>query len=160
MNPLVAVVQHKRLFQGNIPLVNFITKFTLLVDEAQYPAAMKERVIWDTLISGISCEKTHDKITRKGGNVTLKEVKDIPRKEYSIKLTTASMNGTVKANVNYLKYDRNHGKGKRKGRKISSNQSQVLLIKELFQAKVQKLPNQSVIAVEKASTHQDRSALP
>ena len=34
------------------------------------------------------------------------------------------MNKTVKANVNCLKYDRNHGKGKRKGRKFSSNPSQ------------------------------------
>ena len=42
-----------------MPLENFITKVTLLVDEAQYPAAMKERAIQDTLISGISCEKTH-----------------------------------------------------------------------------------------------------
>ena len=72
-NALVAGVQVKRLFQGNMSLENFITKVTLLVDEAQYPAAMKERVIWDTLISGIFCEKTHDKIARKGGNITLKE---------------------------------------------------------------------------------------
>ena len=60
-----------------MPLENFLTKVNLLVDDAQYPVAMKERVIWDTLISRISCEKMHDKITRKGGNVTLKEVKDI-----------------------------------------------------------------------------------
>ena len=41
-NPLVAVGQFKRLFQGNMPCENFVTKVTLLVDEAQYPAAMKE----------------------------------------------------------------------------------------------------------------------
>ena len=107
-----------------MPLENFVTKVTLLEDKAQYPATMKERVIWDTLISGIFCEKTHDRITKKGGNVTLKEVKDIARVEYSTKLTINSMNDPVKANVNYLKYDRNLGKGKRKGRKFSSNLSQ------------------------------------
>ena len=57
-------------------------------------------------------------------NITLKEVKDIARIKYSTKLTIDSMNETVKANVNYLKYDRHHGKGKRKGRKFSSNPSQ------------------------------------
>ena len=107
-----------------MPLENFVTKVTLLVGEAQYPAAMKERVIWDTIISGISCEKTHNKITRKGGNLTFKEVKDITQMEYSTKLTINLMNETVKSSVNYLKYNRNHGKGKRKGRKFSSNPSQ------------------------------------
>ena len=34
------------------------------------------------------------------------------------------MNETVKTNVNYLKYSRNHSKGKRKGGKFSSNPSQ------------------------------------
>ena len=70
-----------------MPLENFLTKVTLLVDEAQYLAVMKVRVMWDTLSSGISCEKTHDKITRMGGNVMLKEVKDIIEMEYSTKLT-------------------------------------------------------------------------
>ena len=37
-------MQLKRLFQGDMPLEIFITKVTLLVDGAQYPAAMKERV--------------------------------------------------------------------------------------------------------------------
>ena len=85
---------------------------------------MKERVKQDMLISGISCEKTHDKMTGKGGNITLKEVKEITRIEYSTKLYIDSMNEAVKANVNYLKYDGNHGKGKRKGRKFSSNLSE------------------------------------
>ena len=31
-----------------MPLENFITKVTLLVDEAQYPAAMKEKVLQNT----------------------------------------------------------------------------------------------------------------
>ena len=121
---------------------------------------MKERVVWDTLISGISCEKTCDKISREGGNITLKEVKDIARIEYSTKLTISSISKTVKANVNYLKYDRNHGKGKIKVGSFPQIHHKVLSIKELFQAKVQKIPNQSVITMEKASTHQDRSALP
>ena len=44
--------------------------------------------------------------------------------EYSTKLTINLMNETVKAHVNYLKYDRNHSKGKTKDRKFSSNLSQ------------------------------------
>ena len=84
------------------------------MDEAQYPASMKERVIRDTLISGISCEKTHDKITRKDGNLTLKEVKDIARMEYSTKPTINSKDDTVKAKVNYLKYNRTMTKAKEK----------------------------------------------
>ena len=54
----------------------------------------------------------------------MKEVKDIAHMEYSTKITINLMNKTVKANVNYLKYDRNHSKGKRKGRKFSSDASQ------------------------------------
>ena len=136
MNYLVAAVQLKRLFQGNMLLENFLTKVTLLMDEAQYSAAMKKRVILDNLISGISCDKTHDKITRKGGNVTLKEVRDIAWMEYSTKLTIDLLNKTVKANVNYMNYDRNHGKGKRKGRKLSSNPPQGASNQEPLQAKV------------------------
>ena len=51
-----------------MPLGNTITKFTLLVDEAQYPAAMKERVIRDTLISGIPVRKL---VTRSLGKVEM-----------------------------------------------------------------------------------------
>ena len=120
---------------------------------------MKERVIQDTFISGISCDKTHDKITRKGGNVTLKEVKDITQMEYSTKLTINLMNKNVKANVNYLKYNRNQGKGKEKVGSFPLIHHKVLSIMELFQAKVQKLPNYSVITMENVHTHQDRSAL-
>ena len=54
----------------------------------------------------------------------MKEVKDIARREYSTKLTIDSINETVKAKVNYLKYNRNHSKDKRKGRKFSSNPTQ------------------------------------
>ena len=57
-NPLVAVVQLKRLSHRNMPLENFVTKVTLLVNEAQYPAAMKESVLRDTLSIGISCVET------------------------------------------------------------------------------------------------------
>ena len=50
-------------------------------------------------------------------------------------------------------------KAKEKVESFPLTHNKVFPIKELFEAKVYKLPNQSVIAVEKASTHQERSAL-
>ena len=40
-NSLIAVVELKRLFQGSMTLEQFVTKATLLVDEARYPARTK-----------------------------------------------------------------------------------------------------------------------
>ena len=43
-NSLIAVVELKRLFQGSMLLEQFVTKATLLVDEAGYPARQKDRM--------------------------------------------------------------------------------------------------------------------
>ena len=44
----------KRLFQHSMTLEQFVTKATLLVDEAGYPAGYKDRMVQDTLIAVIS----------------------------------------------------------------------------------------------------------
>ena len=44
-NSLIAVVELKRLFQGSMTLEQFVTKATLLVDEAGYPARHKGRMV-------------------------------------------------------------------------------------------------------------------
>ena len=43
-NPLIAVCQLKHLYQGKMSIDEFITNVTLLVDEAQYDPAHKERM--------------------------------------------------------------------------------------------------------------------
>ena len=49
-NSLVVVVELKRLFQGSMTLEQFVTKATLLLEEAGYPARQKDRMVCDTLI--------------------------------------------------------------------------------------------------------------
>ena len=55
----------KRLFQGSMTLEQFLTKATLLVDEARYPARHKERMVHDTLIAGISMMLYKVRLSRK-----------------------------------------------------------------------------------------------
>ena len=78
-NSLIAVVKLKRLFQGSMTLEQFITKATLLADEAGYPARQKDRIVHDILIAGISSDVVRGKIIKKGPNVTLAQVFDISR---------------------------------------------------------------------------------
>ena len=61
LNSLIAVIELKWLFQGSMTLEQFITKATLLVDEAGYPAGLKDRMVHDTLITGISNDTVHGK---------------------------------------------------------------------------------------------------
>ena len=62
-------------------LEQFISKATLLVDEARYPARQKDRIVHDTLIAGISNDIVHGKIIKKGPNMTLAKVMEISRLE-------------------------------------------------------------------------------
>ena len=70
-NSLTAVVELKRLFQGSMTLEQFVTKATLLVDEAKYAAGQKDRMVHDTLIAGIFNDVACGKIIKKGPNMTL-----------------------------------------------------------------------------------------
>ena len=58
-------------------LEQFVTKATLLVDEARYPARHKDRMVHDTLIACISNDIVHGKIIKKDPNVTLTQVLEI-----------------------------------------------------------------------------------
>ena len=53
-NSFFAVVELKRLFQSSMTLEPFVTKATILVDEARHPSRHKDRMVHDTLIAGIS----------------------------------------------------------------------------------------------------------
>ena len=70
-NKLIAVVELKCLFQGTLSLEDFHTKAMRLVTQAGYEGAAKDRVLRDTIISGISSEKIRAKIVKEGHEVTL-----------------------------------------------------------------------------------------
>ena len=80
-NSLIGVVELKRLFQGSMTLDQFVTKATFAVDEVGYPAGQKNRMVCDTLIAGISNGVVCGKIIKKGPDVTLAQVLEIPRLE-------------------------------------------------------------------------------
>ena len=44
-NSLLAVVELKRLFRGSMTLEQFVTKDTLVVDEARHPTRHKDRMV-------------------------------------------------------------------------------------------------------------------
>ena len=77
LNSLIGVIELKWLFQGSMTLEQFTTKATLLVDEARYQAGHKDRMVHDTLITGISNDMVHGKIIKKGPNITLTQVLEI-----------------------------------------------------------------------------------
>ena len=52
-------------------LEDFHTKATRLVTHAGYEGATKDRVLRDTIISGISSEKSRAKIVKEGHEVSL-----------------------------------------------------------------------------------------
>ena len=68
---LIAVVELKRLFQGSMTLEDFHTKALCLVKQAGYEGAAKERVLRDTIISGISSDKIRAKVVKEGKDVDL-----------------------------------------------------------------------------------------
>ena len=56
-NQLIAVVELKRLFQGSLSLEDFHTKALRLVTQASYTGDAKDRVLRDTIISGLTSDK-------------------------------------------------------------------------------------------------------
>ena len=81
LNSLIAVVELKRLFQCSMTSEQFVTKATLLVDEARYPARQKGRMVHDTLIAGICNDIVCGQIIKKGPDVTLAQALEISRLE-------------------------------------------------------------------------------
>ena len=118
-NSLIAVVEFKRLFQGSMTLEQFVTKATLLMDEAGYSARQKDRMVHNTLIAGTSNDVVHGKIITKGPNKTLAQVLEISRLETATQQSLSQMPNT-KHSVNYVRYN---SRKKNKGGKPSQQQT-------------------------------------
>ena len=94
-------------------LEDFHTKAHRLVTQAGYAGDAKDRVLWDTIISGVASDKIRAKIVKEGHAVTLNCVMEIARLEVSTQLHLDRMQETVK--VNYVQYGKStkHKKGKK-----------------------------------------------
>ena len=83
-NALIVVVELKRFFQGSMSLEDFHTKALRLVKEAEYTEGdTQNRVLRDTLISGLATDKIHAKIIKEDKDVTLPRLMEIARLEVS-----------------------------------------------------------------------------
>ena len=115
-NSLIAIVEHKRLFQGSMSLEDFHTKALRLVKEAEYPEGdTQNRVLRDTIISDLASDRICAKIIKEGKDVTLPRVMEIAQLEVSTQRHIDRMQETAK--VNYIQ----HGKGSKKGKSKSSS---------------------------------------
>ena len=113
-NALIVLVELKRLFQGSMNLEDFHTKALRLVKEAEYPEGETwERILRDTLISGLASDKIHAKIIKEGKDV-MSQSHGNARLEVSTQKHIDRMQDTAK--VNYVQY----GKGSKKGKSKSS----------------------------------------
>ena len=94
-------------------LEDFHTNATRLVTQVGYEGATKDKVLRDTIISGISSEKIRAKIVKEGHEVTLTRVMEIARLEVSTQQHLDRVQETAK--VNYVQ----HGKStkNKKGKK-------------------------------------------
>ena len=113
---LIAVVELKRLFQGSMTLEDFHTKAVHLVKEAEYPEGDTwNRILKDTMISGIVSDKIWAKVIKEGKDVILARVMEIARLEVSTQRHIERMQKTAK--VNYVPYGKS-SKKKSKPRKF------------------------------------------
>ena len=101
-NQLIAIVELKQLFQGNLTLEDFHTKAMRLVTEAGYEGDAREQVLRDTIISGLASDKIWAKIVKEGHKVKLNQVTEIARLEVSTQQHLERMQETAK--VNYVQY--------------------------------------------------------
>ena len=101
-NQLIVVVELKRLFQGSLSLEDFHTKALRLVTQAGYTGDAKDRVLRDTIISGLTSDKIRAKIVKEGHGVNLNRVMEIARLEVSTQQHLERMQETAK--VNYIQY--------------------------------------------------------
>ena len=116
-NQLIAVVELKRLFQGSLSLEDFHTKALRLVTQAGYTGDAKDRVLRDTIISGLTSDKIRAKIVKEGHGVNLNRVMEIARLEVSTQQHLERMQETAK--VNYVQYGKSTKS--KKGKKPQSS---------------------------------------
>ena len=83
-------------------LKDFHTKALHLVTQAGYKGDAKEKVLRDTIISGIASEKIRAKIVKEGHAATLNHMMEIARLEISTQHHLDRMQETTK--VNYIQY--------------------------------------------------------
>ena len=73
-NALIVIVELKGLFKGSMNLEEFHNKALRLVKEAEYPEGdIWNRVLGDTIISGLASDRIHAKIIKEGKDVTYQE---------------------------------------------------------------------------------------
>ena len=96
-NALIAIVELKRLFQGSMSLEDFHTKALRLVKEVEYPEGDTwNRVLRDTIISGLASDKIQAKVIKEGKDVTLARVMEIAQLEVSTQRHIDRMQETAK----------------------------------------------------------------
>ena len=119
-NALIAIVELKRLFQDSMSLDDFHTKALRLVKEGEYPEGdTQNRILRDTIISGLASDKIQAKIINEGNDVTLARVLEIAQLEVSTQRHIDRMQKTDK--VNYVQYGKGSKKGKSKPRPSGSS---------------------------------------
>ena len=75
---MITIVELKRLFQGSMSLEDFHTKALRLVKEVEYPEGnTQNRVLRDTIISGLASDKIDAKVIKEGKDVTLASIMEI-----------------------------------------------------------------------------------
>ena len=111
-NQLIAVVELKQLFQGSLSLEDFHTKALRLVQQAGYEGDARDRVLRDTIISGLASDKIRAKIVKEGHGVNLNRVMEIAMLEVSMQQHLDRMQETAK--VNYVQYGKSTKSKKRK----------------------------------------------
>ena len=121
-NKLIAVVELKQLFQGNLSLEDFHTKALRLVTQAGYEGDAKDKVLRDNIISGLASDKIRAKIVKEGHEVTLNQVMEIARLEVSTQHHLERMQETVK--VNYVQYGKSTKSKKKKPQSSAGASSQ------------------------------------
>ena len=98
-NQLIAVVELKQLFQGNLSLEDFHTRALRLVTQAGYESDAKDQVLRDTVISGLASDRIRAKIVKEGHKVTLNRVMEIARLEVSTQHHLDRMQETAKSEL-------------------------------------------------------------
>ena len=121
-NQLIAVVELKRLFQGSLSLEDFHTKALRLVQQAGYEGDARDRVLRDTIISGLAGDKIRAKIVKEGHGVNLNRVMEIARLEVSMQQHLDRMQETAK--VNYVQYGKSTKSKKKKPQSSAGATSQ------------------------------------
>ena len=89
-------------------LEEFHARARILMEEAEYPTnAMKQRMLRDTVITGITDDNIQAKIAKEGNAIILDQVMEISRLKVATQHQLSQMQETSKASIHYLKYGQN-----------------------------------------------------